>query len=119
MGNDEWGGAGWVPLRSPWPCPTLLEAVFARPGVQPLCRAEMPSTLCSRHPLSVRFCREVGHGQAVALRGGKVSWRLRPLHLDFYTALPFGGDCYTWESCRGTMQVQIRHMYFVRECHGL
>jgi hypothetical protein len=27
----------------------------------------MPSKLCSRHPLSVRFCRDVGHGQAVAL----------------------------------------------------
>src|SRR6266852_2980809 len=30
----------------------------------------MPSTLCSRHPLSVRFCRDVGHGQAVALGEG-------------------------------------------------
>src|SRR6266849_1736194 len=27
----------------------------------------MPSKLCSRHPLSVRFCRDVGHCQAVAL----------------------------------------------------
>ncbi len=27
------------------------------------------------------------HERGVALRGGKVSWRLRPLHLDFYIAL--------------------------------